>query len=416
MLLERCRAETIPGLPPFQGGVAGYIAYDFGAVLERLPAPRYDDLALPDCHAGSLRLGHRLGPSTRRGWLVSTGIPVDRAPARAAARRRAAGVGANGLLDGPAAGAAGRALQTHQPEIHRRLPIRFPVTGTEHAAEIGLRSSFTHRGYLDAVTRVREYIVAGDIFQANLSQRLEAPLEEDPWHLYRRLREVNPAPFAAYLEFDGVYRGQRVAGAIPSGWIRRAASRPVRSRAPGPAGSSPRHDAGALPIAPGEREGSSREPDDRGPAAERSVARAAGPAPCACRSCSRSSAIGPCTTWSRPSSASWRRDRTPIDLLRGSVPGWLDHRRAEGARHGDHRRAGAVPAGRLLRLDRLSERHRRDGHEHRHPHAAWRGRAGSTFSAGGGIVADSDPEAEYQETLDKARALITALAGAVTTP
>ena len=51
-LLAPHRAEPVPGLPPFQGGAAGYIAYDWGAVLERLPAPRYDDLAIPDVQLG----------------------------------------------------------------------------------------------------------------------------------------------------------------------------------------------------------------------------------------------------------------------------------------------------------------------------------------------------------------------------
>ena len=79
------------------------------------------------------------------------------------------------------------------------LAPSYPVTALE-TARIGLRSTFTHRGYLDAVARVREYIVAGDIFQANLSQRLQAPLREAPFDLYRRLRRRNPAPFAAYLD------------------------------------------------------------------------------------------------------------------------------------------------------------------------------------------------------------------------
>src|SRR5512143_403006 len=114
---------------------------------------------------------------------------------------------------GPSSGASGR-TRVQRPVLHPAPS--FPVAGIENAAEIGLRSSFTHRGYLDAVTRVRDYIVAGDIFQANLSQRLDAPLEEDPWHLYRRLREVNPAPFAAYLEFDGLY----LASASPERFLR----------------------------------------------------------------------------------------------------------------------------------------------------------------------------------------------------
>src|SRR5439155_8552701 len=65
----------------------------------------------------------------------------------------------------------------------------------------GVRSNFTREGYLDAVARVIEYVYAGDIFQANLSQRLEAPLVGTPLDLYRRLRRRNPAPFCAYLDF-----------------------------------------------------------------------------------------------------------------------------------------------------------------------------------------------------------------------
>ena len=64
-----------------------------------------------------------------------------------------------------------------------------------------MRASFTHNDYLAAVARVREYIFAGDIFQANLSQRFEAPINEPTWMLYRRLRTGNAAPFAAYLDF-----------------------------------------------------------------------------------------------------------------------------------------------------------------------------------------------------------------------
>ena len=64
----------------------------------------------------------------------------------------------------------------------------YPVLGVEGAEALGLRSTFTHRGYLDAVTRVRDYIIAGDIFQANLSQRFQAPLAEPPFELYARLR------------------------------------------------------------------------------------------------------------------------------------------------------------------------------------------------------------------------------------
>src|SRR5205823_7527432 len=97
-----------------------------------------------------------------------------------------------------------------------------PASGPSHRSLLpvpdvpGLRSNFTRAGYLDAVARVIEYVHAGDIFQANLSQRLEAPLAGPPFELYRRLRLRNPAPFAAYLDFGQVV----VASSSPERFLR----------------------------------------------------------------------------------------------------------------------------------------------------------------------------------------------------
>jgi para-aminobenzoate synthetase component 1 len=70
--------------------------------------------------------------------------------------------------------------------------------------EITLTSNFTPEEYIQAVNKIREYIAAGDVFQVNLSQRFETNLPVPPYELYRRLRQLNPAPFASYLNFDGV--------------------------------------------------------------------------------------------------------------------------------------------------------------------------------------------------------------------
>ena len=74
-LLPAEPTEPVPGLPPFQGGIAGYLGYDWGAVLERLPRPRYDDLAIPDVVLGLydwvIAWDHRIGTA----WLISTGLP-----------------------------------------------------------------------------------------------------------------------------------------------------------------------------------------------------------------------------------------------------------------------------------------------------------------------------------------------------
>ena len=148
-------------------------------------------------------------------------------------------------LDGEAAN--GPRCDTRSPAMARPARGRvanaapsYPVDGSGRGSRgSALRSSFTHDGYLDAVARVREYIFAGDIFQANLSQRFEAPLGEPPWALYRRLRTRNAAPFAAYLDFPEARRAQRVAGALSSRRRRPGTSRRVRSRARARAASAP---------------------------------------------------------------------------------------------------------------------------------------------------------------------------------
>ena len=75
-------AEPVSGLPPFQGGAAGYVAYDWGLTLERLPAPRYDDLGLPDLVLGLYDWVIAWDHESSRAWVISTGIPERTADAR----------------------------------------------------------------------------------------------------------------------------------------------------------------------------------------------------------------------------------------------------------------------------------------------------------------------------------------------
>jgi para-aminobenzoate synthetase component 1 len=238
-LLGDAGVEPVPGLPPFQGGAAGYIGYDYGAVLERVPATRYDDLALPDVILGLydwvIAWDHQAGAA----WIVSLGLPGCGPERELRARER---------LDLMAARARGGNRQlgraADRPAASPRHPAApsYPVTVSDAAVAIGLRSTFTHRGYLDAVAKVREYIVAGDIFQANLSQRFQAPLLEPPFELYLRLRRRNPAPFAAYLAFDNV----TVLSASPERFLRLDHDRQVETRpikGTRPRGVVPKHDA-----------------------------------------------------------------------------------------------------------------------------------------------------------------------------
>ena len=162
--------------PPFLGGLVGYLAYDLGGRLERLPHRVPDDQDLP-----LLRLG-----------LYDRVVAWDRRSGRAWLAGRA--------VDGDAS-ALERRLAELQARLEERLlgPVPAPPFGAPPDALL-FRSSLDRRAYLGGVAAVREAIARGDIYQANLTRRLEVAFTGDPWPLYRRLRTGDPALFAAYLD------------------------------------------------------------------------------------------------------------------------------------------------------------------------------------------------------------------------
>ena len=177
------RTVIVPAdAPLFLGGLVGFIGYDLGGLLERLPsiAPADQDLPL-------LRLA-------LHDWVVAW----DRRTGHAWLGGRA--------LDGD-----GRRLARRLDDVHARLtawprrpdgaatsgdrPIALEATGA-----LAFRSSLDRSQYLAGVQRVRDHIARGDIYQANLTRRLEAPFQADPWELYRRLRTGDPSLFSAFLD------------------------------------------------------------------------------------------------------------------------------------------------------------------------------------------------------------------------
>jgi para-aminobenzoate synthetase component 1 len=222
------RVDAPDGAPPFVGGAMGFIGYDWGRVLERRPLATYDDLQLPAAMFGIYEWALAWDHATRECFVARIG-PGE-------AWRAVAGGTA------PSAGVATAAASTTAavPAAAPPTAPSYPLLGVEGAETIGLRSTFTHRGYRSAVQRVREYILAGDIFQANLSQRFEAPLADDPFGLYRRLRRENPAPFGAYLACDDV----TVLSVSPERFLRlegrSVETRPIKGTRP--RGVGPMHD------------------------------------------------------------------------------------------------------------------------------------------------------------------------------
>lgn len=190
-ILARCCAEPIPALPPFQGGAAGLFGYELGHAWEQLPRARHDEFQLPDLAVGLYDWVIAWDHETDRTWIISQGFPETDAERRS---QRAA----NRLRDVKSrlATASNCTAMQHEHGVlaENQLAPQWPVPGLT-----GLTSNFSRDNYLRAVERVIEYIYAGDIFQANLSQRLLASLRESPLDLYRRLRTRNPAPFGAYF-------------------------------------------------------------------------------------------------------------------------------------------------------------------------------------------------------------------------
>ena len=191
--LARWKLPTVAGLPPFQGGFAGYIAYEFARLLEpqvmaRTPAPdmppvilhAYDTIIAFDHHA-------------KRAWIISTGFPeMDDAQRIARAGERLA-------------------------DFERRYLASEPAPRGDNVIR-GWQSNFTRGEYEEAVKRTIDYILAGDIFQANISQRFSAavPAGFDPLAFYLALRACNPATFAAFLDYGPV----KIASSSPERLVR----------------------------------------------------------------------------------------------------------------------------------------------------------------------------------------------------
>jgi para-aminobenzoate synthetase component 1 len=186
--------RTAPALPPLQGGVVGYFGYELVRHLERVPLARTDDMRFPDLALGFHDVIVAFDHRDRRAWILSSGLPETHPTFRWQ-----------------------RAMERLDAMSERLSAADPPPPPSPPAAPLEVASNFSRSDYEAMVRRVVDYILAGDIFQANLSQRFRAPLPEGmtPFGLYCRLRRLNPAPFAAFLKFDDV----EIASASPERFL-----------------------------------------------------------------------------------------------------------------------------------------------------------------------------------------------------
>jgi anthranilate synthase component I len=189
-LLRAVRVAEVPGLPRFTGGAVGYLGYDVVRRIEPIGAGPDDPLGLPE--ALLLFTDTLLAIDNVYGRAHAIALVDVRDADRAERRRRhdAARARIDELVE--------RLTSRPGPE-----PLRLPDAAAA-AADVAYASTYTRAEYERDVERIRDYIRAGDAFQVVLSQRLSVDCDRDPFELYRSIRTLNPSPYLFFLELDGV--------------------------------------------------------------------------------------------------------------------------------------------------------------------------------------------------------------------
>jgi para-aminobenzoate synthetase component 1 len=386
--LEMYHLDSYSSPVPFVGGAMGYLSYDLCHFIERLPSAAVDDLKLPECYFGFYDRVLAFDNLQDKTYIISTGFPelVESKRTEQAKRRL------NEM----------KATLAEAPSSVTEIPFASPSAAT---GKVSLKGGFTHQEYVDAVEKCRQYIIAGDIFEVNLSQRFEAELAITPYELYRRLRQINPAPFACYLGFDEV----TVVSASPERFLRRLGdwieTRPIKGTRP--RGKTPEEDeaqAEELTTSPKDRAENimivDLERNDLGRVCRYGTVKVTELAILE---------VFP-TVFHLTSTVEGRlwEGKNCVDLLKATFPGGSI--------------TGAPKVRAMEIIDEL-EPTRRSVYTGSIGYLSFNGdldlniairtflvkEGRAYFQVGGAVVYDSDPEAEYQETLDKARALINAL-------
>jgi para-aminobenzoate synthetase component 1 len=408
--LERYRLAAHPWLP-FVGGAVGYFGYDLCHFVERLPATATDDLRAPDMVLGFYDTMLVVDHQTQRAWIAAADLGL---PGRPDAEHRAGELFERLSSNASAPGDEALDRKNARPRstaipgaVGEHLAVGRAFAPAPECAAPEIACNFTQNDYLRAIQRAKDYIAAGDIFQVNLSRRFEARISSSAPELYLRLRRINPAPMAAYLGGDDF----AVVSASPERFLRlrrgRVETRPIKGTRP--RGRTREEDVAlARELLASEKDAAELamivdlERNDLGRVCSYGTVRV-----------TRPKALESFPTVHHLVATVVGRlhagcDRT--ELLKGAFPGGSI--------------TGAPKIRAMQIIDELEPTRRSvytgaigylgfDGGMDLNiairtflvrGNRAW-------FQAGGGIVADSQPQSEYDETSQKARALIEAIRG-----
>jgi len=350
---------------PFLEGAVGYFSYDLCHFIEKLPSTAIDDIGIPDCYLGFYDSIVAIDHTENKKYEIHIG-------------------NTNSKLD-----------FNSETKISGSYP---------RGADNSIKSNFRKEDYITAINRAKEYIRVGDIYQVNLSQRFQTDLLVPPFELYRRLRQINPAPFAAYLDFGEA----KIISASPERFLRCDAkrrhieTRPIKGTRP--RGQTTLEDekfAQELTNSPKDRAEHimivDLERNDLGRVCEYGSVK-----PSEFIILEKYSTVFHLVS---TVSGILRKEADVVDCLKNCFPG------------------GSITGAPKIRsmeiIDEL-EPTKRSVYTGSVGYIGFNGNMDTNivirtfiakgdklyFQVGGGIVADSDPEAEYQETLDKAKALM----------
>jgi para-aminobenzoate synthetase component 1 len=372
--------DTSPSSFPLLPGVGvGYFGYELSSHIEELPERAVDDLTLPDCYLCFYDTIIVFDPLKRKLQLLSSGLSGEKS------------ISCEEVVE----------------KLHQAKAREGDTRAFSKKEPLSITSNFCKEDYLQAIVRAKDYIASGDIYQINLSQRLMTEVELLPFELYRRLCTLNPSPFASFLNFEEIsvvsssperflrLRGREVETCPMKGTRPRGRDAHEDKRLEKELLSSEKEKAELVMIVDLER-------NDLGRVCEYGSVRVKKP-----RNLEKYSTVFQTTA---TIVGTMREEKDAIDLLKASFPGGS---------------VTGAPKVRAMELIDELEPTQRSVYTGAIGYISLAGeldlniairtfliRGGKAyFQVGGGIVADSEPEAEYEETLTKAVALIQALRG-----
>ena len=198
-LMDTYKGVNLPRLPRFNGGAVGFFGYDLIRYYENLPNVPEDDLKLPDCHF----------------MFTDEVLVFDHLKQKI---HIIVNLHVNGNIERAYNSAVERIKNIYKEILSTRWKMNdsFKPDFSEKKSEFKYTSNITKERFCENVLKAKQYIKDGDIFQVVLSQRLCVETEEDPFNVYRVLRVINPSPYMYYLKFNDY----RIVGASPEMLVR----------------------------------------------------------------------------------------------------------------------------------------------------------------------------------------------------